>query len=334
MARFDHILVIRGGAIGDFILTMPVLAALRESYPTARIELLANPSVGSLAVYFGFADKVRDLGSIPFVPLFADNRNCPQEVAVWLSGFDLIVSYTHDPLQVFQTNIRRYTKAQFIAGPHRPDELSASHASEQLLQPVSDFISSSFDVGRWKLDVERSSTDFSPSPPPREERVGERRHHLTLFNGGPSPSATIAIHSGSGSPQKNWPQEKWGAFLQHLVATTDDKILLIGGEAERETLPALAKLVPQNRSQLALELPLVELMELLKQCRVFIGHDSGPTHLAAILGLDCIVLWGPSNERVWRPLGERVEILRHAQTLKDLPVETVVNALNSLLTTP
>lgn len=305
MHEFQHILIVRGGAIGDFILTMPVLAALREEFPTARLELLANPAVASLAVHFGLADKVRDLGSASFAPLFAENGTCPQEIAAWLSRFDLVISYAHDPHRIFETNIRRHTNAKFVAAPHRPNDQQNRHASVQLLEPLSDIISPSFDVGSWKLDVARS----------------------------PSPS-TIAIHPGSGSPAKNWPAEKCHALLEHLVATTDDKFFLLGGEAERNTLPDLAKLIPGDRRQVALELPLVELAERLKECRVFIGHDSGPTHLGAILGLDCIVLWGPSNHHVWRPLGERVQILQHAQGLRDLPVETVVNALNSLLTAP
>jgi heptosyltransferase-3 len=299
-----NILLIRGGALGDFILTMPVLAAIREKYPSARIELLANPAIASLATHLGLADNIRDLGSLPFTPLFTENGTCSEPVAKWLSGFDLIVSYAHDPEGVFQANLRRHTDARLISGPHRPSEQSTSHAAVQLLELLSCLIPS-FDVGSWTLNVERSSS-----------------------------SSTIALHPGSGSREKNWPQAKWCDLLHHLVSTTDDNILLLGGEAERDRLPDLAQLIPQNRRQLALDLPLTELADRLKQCRVFIGHDSGPTHLAAVLGLDCIVLWGPSNEQVWRPLGANVQILRHAQNLSELPLKSVVEALNSLLTTP
>jgi len=273
------------------------------------MEVLGNPAIASFAIKFGLADKVRDLGSLLFAPLFSHDGSCSPDTMEWLSGFDLIVCYVFDPDRIFESNIRRYSPAKFVSGPHRPTEQSSTHASVQLLEPLRNLAEPSFEDGR-RVALAASGWD------------GER-----------SPS-TIAIHPGSGSPKKNWPEEKWCSLLHRLVSTTGDPILLIGGEAERDRLPGLARLIPEHRRQIALEPPLVELADRLKGCRVFIGHDSGVTHLAAVLGLECIVLWGPSNESVWRPMGERVQILKHPENLRDLPVETVVNALNGLLTTP
>ena len=297
----NNILVIRGGAIGDFILTLPVLAALRNAYPASRLELLAVPSIAAVASEFGLADNVRDLNSLTFTPLFSANGNCSAETGAWLSTFDLIISFAHDPARIFETNVRKYSNAHFIRGPHRPMEPSTEQASTQLLKPIHNFAPVTFDVGHWTLDLERS------------------------------PSNTVAIHPGSGSPQKNWPENKWRALLKHLVSTNDDSFLIIGGEAERDRFPALAEVIPAGRRKIALDLSLIELARELKNCRTFIGHDSGITHLAAVLGVDCIVLWGPTNDQVWRPLGPNVHLLKHPAGLSFLPMETVVNALNGLL---
>jgi heptosyltransferase-3 len=299
-----NILVIRGGAIGDFILTLPVLATLRNAFPGSRIELLANPSIASLAIEFRLADKVRDVNSLMFTALFSQQAKCSPETEKWLGGFDLIISYSHDPERVFETSLRKYSKAKTIVGPHRPSDSSADHASTQLLEPARLLGLGSLDPGKWTLDVERS------------------------------PSNTVAVHPGSGSRQKNWPEEKWRGFLRHLVATTDDSILVIGGEAERDRLPSLAEIIPATRRQMAVDLPLVELADRLKNCRAFIGHDSGITHLAAVLGVECIVLWGPTIAHVWRPLGPNVHVVKNATGLSFLPINQVVNALNSLLVTP
>ena len=153
MDTFQNILVVRGGAIGDFIVTLPVLAALRSNFPNARIELLAVPSVAALAVEFGLADKVRDLNSLTFTPLFSPSGTCSAETATWLGNFDLILSYAHDPAGIFETNLRKHSNAQIITGPHRPIEPSTEHASIQLLKPVRD-LHIGF-VGRWTLDVGR-----------------------------------------------------------------------------------------------------------------------------------------------------------------------------------
>src|SRR5262249_28160480 len=150
----QHILIVRGGAVGDFILTMPVLAALRNQFPRARVEVLGNPSIASLATRLGLADNIRDLGSFQFAPLFSCNGVCSSDIAKWLSRFDLIVSYAYDPERVFENNLCRHSNAQFIAGPYRPNEQSIAHASVQMFGPLAGLIPCSFDVGCWTLDVE------------------------------------------------------------------------------------------------------------------------------------------------------------------------------------
>jgi heptosyltransferase III len=304
LQTMNSILVIRGGAIGDLIVTLPVLAALKQRYPQAKIELLANPATASLAVEFSVADKVRDLGSLFLAPLFAPNGNPSDESKSWLAGFDVIVSYLHDPNNVFEMNVRRFFPAKYIAGPHRPDNNASIHATSQLLKPLHESLDIHFDVQSSMFNVQRCFSNL------------------------------VAIHPGSGSPLKNWPEANWRSLLEDLVAQTNLNFLLIGGEAERERIPALAPLIPSHRLTLAVDLPLVELASRLKTARTFIGHDSGITHLAALLGLECIVLWGPTNEHVWRPMGERVHVLRDPRGLNGLPVKIVINTLNSLLATP
>jgi heptosyltransferase-3 len=297
----NSILVVRGGAVGDFVLTLPVLSALRQRFPGSRIELLANPAFGAVAVEFGLAGNVRDLGSLSFAPLFAPAGKCSTEIATWLAGFDLIISYVYDPEHIFEANIRGVSSATYIAGPHRPDEQANIHASVQLSKPVQRFLPDSFDAAGWTFDLERSISN------------------------------TIAIHPGSGSSHKNWPEQNWRRLLEQLVQTTELSFLVIGGEAERDRLPKLANIIPSSRREVALELPLVDLIRLLKRCRAFIGHDSGITHLAAVVGVPCVALWGPTNAQIWKPLGARSRIVRDPGGLGVLPVKTVVNTLNSLL---
>jgi heptosyltransferase-3 len=82
-------------------------------------------------------------------------------------------------------------------------------------------------------------------------------------------------------------------------------------------------LLPPHRALLAQNLPPVELAHTMRSCAAFIGHDSGVTHLAAALDLPGLVLWGPSNETVWRPMNDRMRLLRDDRGLDALPVETV-----------
>ena len=141
----------------------------------------------------------------------------------------------------------------------------------------------------------------------------------------------MALHPGSGSERKNWPEAKWAELLRHLTDSTDIDFLVVGGEAEGERLQRLAALLPPARSQVAQSLPLAELAHRLAGCRAFIGHDSGISHLAAAVGLPCLVLWGETVEDIWRPSGERVLVLRHPDGLARLPVAEVADQVRRIM---
>ena len=114
--------MIRGGAIGDFILTVPVLAALRQQFPRTHLEVLGYPHIAQLALAAGLVKRVRSIEARPMARFFARNGELEQSLKDYFSEFDLIISFLYDPDNIFQTNVARCTKAQFIAGPHRPDD--------------------------------------------------------------------------------------------------------------------------------------------------------------------------------------------------------------------
>jgi len=297
-----RILVIRGGAIGDFILTLPAIAALRRQFPQARIEVLGYPHIAQLAMVGGLVDHVQSIEAGALAGFFARGGRLAEHLADYFSEFDLILSYLYDPDGIFRTNVGLCTSAQFITGLHRPDEAAGLHATKVYLQPLE------------RLAI------FDADPVPR----------LALRPRPPSISP-LALHPGSGSDRKNWPEPKWAELLRHLTDATDTDLLVVGGEAEGERLQRLAAPLLPARSQVAQSLPLAELAHRLAGCRAFIGHDSGISHLAAAVGLPCLVLWGDTAEEIWRPPGERVLVLRHPDGLARLPVAEVAERLRSLL---
>jgi heptosyltransferase III len=283
-------LVIRGGAIGDFILTLPAITALRETFPDTHLELLGYPALAELARVSGLVDAYRSIEARPLARFFARNATLDPEWSAYFESFNLIISYLYDPDDIFKTNIGRASKAQFIQGQHRPNEAEHLHATAVFLKPLE------------KLAI------YGADPVPR----------INISAG--AITNRIALHPGSGSEKKNWPEEKWSAFIAHVK----DDLLLVGGEAEGERLNRLRL---SSRIEIAQNLPLAELAARLAGCRAFVGHDSGITHLAAALGLPTVALWGPSNDRIWRPLHARTAILKPSKGLEELPVGEVISAL-------
>ena len=139
----------------------------------------------------------------------------------------------------------------------------------------------------------------------------------------------LALHPGSGSERKNWPEENWRCLLQHLHRATKFNFLLVGGDAEGDRLQRLSAVLPTTRIQLAQSLPLVELAWHLQQCAGFIGHDSGISHLAAALGLPGLVLWGETNQATWCPRGDRITVLTSNGGITGVTVGDVVAGVRS-----
>ena len=112
--------MIRGGAIGDFLLTLPVLAALRRQYPGARLAVLGHPPIAELAVAGGLADEVHSIAARTLTGFFVRGGEVPGESAAFFARFDLIISYLYDPDGVFHEQLLRCSGASLIKGPHRP----------------------------------------------------------------------------------------------------------------------------------------------------------------------------------------------------------------------
>jgi heptosyltransferase-3 len=297
------ILVIRGGAIGDFILTLPALAALRQQFPAAHLEVLGYPHIVQLAEAGGLVNRVQAIEARGLASFFARGGDLPEDLRDYFSEFNIIISYLYDPDGIFQENVQRCSPGQFIVGPHRPDESARTHATRVFLQPLE------------RLAI------FDADAVPR----------LALV---PRPSTcdpVLALHSGSGSERKNWPEQKWAELIAQVLATTSVNLLLVGGEAEGERLQKLVAALPPTRVTVARNLPLAELARRLQGCVGFVGHDSGITHLAAALGLPCVVLWAHTVEEIWRPQGERVQILRETAGLHNLGVARVMAELATML---
>ncbi len=321
------ILVIRGGAIGDFILTLPVLTALRAQFPRAQLEVLGYGHIAQLALAGGLADQVRSIEARQLAGFFARNGELTTELQEYFAGFAIVLSYLYDPDQIFQSNVARCSRAQFIAGPHRPDDRAGIHATEVFLKPLERLAVFDADpVPRLNLDPDRNwsrSSRPSPAPKIRSTLPGARE------DAGVVP--TLAFHPGSGSERKNWPEAKWDELLRTLAGSTAAKLLLVGGEAEGDRLERLASQWPADRVEVARSLALADLARRLTTCAAFVGHDSGITHLAAAVGLNGLVLWGESVRAVWSPRGPHMRILAEPAGLAHLTVERVARELRGVM---
>ncbi len=290
MSRVDsasvrRILAVRGGALGDFILTLPALQQLRRA--AGHLELLTRPAYGRFARDFGIVSGWRALNAPDATGLTVAGGGLSPSWQQWLGGFDAVVSWVPDPDGVFQEQIRRCGVADF----HQADARCSGPgpAAQQL----------SAGLPLWAREAH-------PAPP------------FCLFEDCTTPpeSNLIAFHPGSGSARKNWPLERWLMVLPELQRLRPAcRWLVITGEVEAGILPGLHR--DLERSGLPWEslhdLDLTFLAQRLRPCRAFFGHDSGISHLAAACGVSCHLLFGPTDPAIWAPEGATMPPCRAPQ---------------------
>jgi heptosyltransferase-2 len=279
---------------------LPAIKLLRDSFPNAHLEILGAKHIAALADKRFYADAIRSIESGAFVPFFARNSELPAELADYFGRFDLILSFLYDPDKIFETNVRACSAAIFLAGPSKLD--NSEHAAFQLARPLH--------------QIGLSLTDAAARLFPNDNDRNTIRHFR---------DCAIALHPGSGSETKNWPIEKW-IRLGDILLANGLQLIVVAGEADVGRTQKLRAAWNSKPVQFAENLPLPHLAAVLEH-QIFIGHDSGISHIAAATGAQCLLVFGWTDPAIWAPANESVTVLRAPEgKMIDLEVDDVVRA--------
>jgi heptosyltransferase-3 len=307
------ILIIRGGALGDFIVTLPTLRVLREKWPEAHIELLGYPRLAEIALRRYYLNAVRSVDHGPLSAFFTPRAVLDPDWMDYIGGFDLVLSYFYDPDQLFLTNLQRCGPGRIIT--------CASRVPETFREPAARHFARILEPLGLELGGEAASEVF-PSP----GDVDAARAFLTGLKPG---TRLVAVHPSSGSEAKNWPAAAWAELGRRLVeAKPGVTLLLIEGEADAGPAQVLIEAWKDLPLLRARWLPLPILAALLREAALMLGHDSGVTHLAgaARRDLPVIALFGPTDPAVWAPPRSGVRVVKKDADLRSLAVEEVFQA--------
>ncbi len=316
----SRILVIRGGAIGDFVLTLPAIGLLRSAFPNAWIELLGYPHIASLADGRHYVNRVRSIEYGPLAGFFAKNAGLNPELAEYFRSFQQVVSFLFDPDGIFEANVRSCGVRHFLPAFRRPLKV---HAAREWAAPLESMA----------LYLENHEARIFPL----EADLSSAREWLGIGSksdaDGTKVPLRLAIHPGSGSSKKNWPVERWRMLGGHFFeAHPQAELILVGGEADGEVLEKLQTAWPPGRFRVARDLPLTLLAAILGECDVFCGHDSGVSHIASAVGVRSLLLFGPTDPQIWAPANKTVRVLVAPQgSLDRLEVSDVMSVLLTVL---
>lgn len=281
---FRNILFLHGGALGDFILALHVVAAVRHLVPDARVDGIVRCPLGRWAVGRGVLDAAFDPEDVGLHTLFAGQAELSAPLAARLAGADLAISFLGGPESAAAVALRDRCPGTVVAIDPRPTPETLA-AGRHVTQQWSAMLAM---VG---LDARVTDAALFPKLEPV------------------AAAAPVVVHPGSGGRHKCCPLPVLEAVVRRLCATGRAVTWMIGPVEEEQQGPAFVRQLAQT-APVAHERSLGCAAEVVRSAAAFIGNDAGMTHLAAACGVPTIVLFGPTDPRVWRPRGPDVRALR------------------------
>lgn len=319
-----RIVAIRPGALGDTLLVLPALALIREVWPETHVTLVARRDVLALARAWGVADAASPFDAPEWSGLFAKTSRAGSPLNAGLAG-RVVVAWLADTDGSVAANLHVLGARRVVIGPGRPREDVPEHAALQLAAPLRELgIAVPRDVAALPIPGLRAgapATTYTGAEEAPEAGLAEEM------------MGTVALHPGSGGAGKRWPPERFAALAQ-AIGERGLRALLIEGPQDDAVIGAtLAEAATRGmRLEVARGLGIVELAARLAGCAAYVGNDSGVSHLAGMLGVRTLALFGPSDPAIWAPLGPRVCTLRAAAgAMGDLSVAAVAAALGDAL---
>jgi ADP-heptose:LPS heptosyltransferase len=311
--------------LGDALMTTPVHAALRRTYPTAQIDVIAgNGSAYAAASILELDPNVDSV--IPRVHGGAWTR-CHQLYTLIRAGsYDVVVVLP--PIQVYQFTALAAGARVVVAMPARSTD---RHMTDQMMDAVASIIPGhSFDrtltLAVGEHDRQRS-----------REIVGAERLAQPL----------TGLNLGASRPQKRWPDERFIGLAQELLQSKSS-VLLLGGHADEENAKQIVAAVNDSRVlNLVGKTSIRELVSIIDICSAVVTADTAAMHIATAVGTDVVALFGSTDPQLTGPYGtKRCQVLYHNlecapcgnhptcngafTCMRSISVEEVVVALNAL----
>lgn len=301
-------LIIRGGAIGDFILTLPIFEALRSRWPQVDIEVLGYSHVAALAVGRRHASSVRNVGDAAWAPLFSAGGDLTDSQRRWLAGFDTLISVWPDAGGVIADNLRSSGGRAVVSVNPMPPAGNTLHVVEFMARQCAG----------------AGLPDGHPEPhlyPSERDRWWAERF-MRVSRAGEQP--LLGLAPGSGSPRKNWPASKYADLARYWVSRRGGNVLMLAGPADEDAARAFTAAMDGTPFVSLEGEDLPRVAAALERCEIYVGNDSGPTHMAAAVRTPTVALFGPTDPAVWAPRAPRVRVVATEDRLAELSVDEVI----------
>ena len=304
-----NILLFHSGALGDFVVTWPLALALARLHPQSRLFYVTQRGKGDLAErVLRVESSDAESGWHPLYAPGATGLGEPQ--AKLLAGAHSIVSFVAGREDTWTGNVRRLAPAaDLLPMTVSPPAEFAGHVTDHLLSQLGAWPAAQSSLGQLLRSVAgRGVTGRAP---------------------GTAAAGPVLVHPGSGAKRKCWPVERFLELIDRLGKNGRDVRVLVG-EVELEQWRSGELERFSSAARVVKPASYVELLGELNGAAAFVGNDTGPSHLAGIIGVPTVALFGPSNPIHWRPLGPAVRVI-HSPAIESIEAGEVSGTLSGLL---
>lgn len=315
-----NILCVRNDRFGEFLLNMPALRALKETFVNARIIAVVDPYIKDLTQSIPLIDEVIEWGrgkhllpgKLKFISLLK-RKNI--DIAIMLNPSKEFNIFTY--LSAIPVRVGYSRKWDFLLTHKMEDKkhLGQMHEIEYNLELVS-LVGARTDDKRLTLSIDN-------------DIINNLLKDYDIKNG----DILVALHPWTSDPIKQWPQEKFRELASRLSQEPDIKVVVIGGKDEANRSEGLYG-KGRNLINITGRTTLRQLAALLKKCRLLISGDSGPVHLACAVGTQVLAIFRSDmpekGSRRWGPWGKG-HIVIEKDNLSDISVQEVFSKAKEAL---
>ena len=300
MMKRDKLLIVRAGALGDTLMLLPSINAFKKDYEI--IILGKNPGISYLEP---FADQCIDMERGGWHRLFSRGA----DISTFSLQADHVIAFIYDDEKIVSDNLSRlFPDKKVDIFPPFPDPDSKIH--------VALYMACSIRSTGIPFDY-KASFDAAFTKPLIHSNTGKEKK--------------ILLHPGSGSKKKNYPPEFWFELLnlikmERALKYTD--IFFMLGPAEENLVSVIEEKAKGFNAGIYLFPEKEELLSILSSTYLYIGHDSGVTHLAAMLGVNTIALFKDSSIIQWHPIGPSVKIIGPDRNAERILKKTIREAVS------
>lgn len=311
--KIKKILAVRNDRFGEFLLNIPALKALKQSYPEAALTLIVNPYVQELALCLDFIDEVLTWENKKhriFEVIAFSNKLRKKRFALCIilnpsKEFNLISFLAGIPIRVGYAR-----KWGFLLNKKIKDDkyLGLKHEVEYNLE-LAELAGAKIQDKKIHLNID----------------IGIAGNFIGLC----ADKTLVAIHPWASDAIKQWPIDKFRGLVARLTEESKIMVILVGGPEEISlSQGSFAGFQDNQVADLTGKTSLKELAAILKKCKLLVSADSGPMHLAAAVGTKVIAIFrndiiGKTSKR-WGPWGQNHTIIE-SPNLDNISVGEVFN---------